>query len=249
MIKKIAVGLFALAMPMMASAAGGGYHLDSANIDSGNEASLQRGARTFVNYCMGCHGLKYMRYNRMAKDLGLPEEAVFDNLIFTTDKSGERSKVGSLMTNTMTVDYAKEVFGTAPPDLSLIARSRGVDWLYTYMRTFYVDESRPVGVNNAVFPGVGMPHVLWELQGVQKPVYEEHDGKQALVGFEIVQEGSMNEREYNKLVRDLVNFLDYAAEPYKKDRQRFGMLALLFLFVFTWFAHKLYKEYWKDVRK
>jgi ubiquinol-cytochrome c reductase cytochrome c1 subunit len=228
--------------------------LDHANIDLGNKASLQRGAKYFVNYCLSCHSAAYQRYNRMGADLGLTEQQVLDNLIFTTDEEGGPTKVGALMDVAMNEGYAKEVFGVVPPNLALTARSRGVDWLYTYLRTFYLDETRPLGVNNLVFPGVGMPHVLWELQGWQKPVYEAHknsagEEEEVITGLEIKEDaqGSMNAEEYDSMVRDLVNFLAYLAEPGKSQRQQIGVWVILFLLVFLVVAFLLKKEYWKDI--
>ena len=236
------------AMAGTAMAAGGsGYPLDHAPIDAGNTSSLQRGAKLFANYCMGCHAASYSRYNRVARDLGIPDDLMRENLIFTTDK-GERTKVGSLMRINMTTDYAKEAFGVVPPDLSLIARSRGSDWLYTFLRTFYVDESRPLGANNALFPGVGMPHVLWELEGLKSADLTKNDqGQDVVTGFTSISEGSQSKAEYDKSVGDLVNFLAYLAEPYAADRQRIGILILLFLFVFAGVAYYAKKEYWSDV--
>ena len=174
--KKLIAILFVLMAPGLAQAAGGKVHLDEANIDLNNQGALQRGAKYFMNYCFGCHAASYHRYNRMARDLGLTEVQLQENLMFTADftknPEGDPAKVGSLMKSAMPAGDSKEWFGNPPPDLTLVARVRGVDWLYTYLRTFYVDESRPFGVNNTTFPNVGMPHVLWELQGWQEPVYK-----------------------------------------------------------------------------
>ena len=249
----IFAGLIATVMPMGALAAGIGFPLDRAPVDFENKASLQRGAQTFMNYCLGCHSADYHRYNRMAIDLDLTEDQVRENLIFTTDASGEPTKVGSLIENNMPDEYAKQVFGVVPPNLTLIAKSRGADWLYTYLRTFYLDSSREtVGVNNKVFPDVGMPHVLWELQGWQKPIYEKatdshgEEHKQ-FVGFEQVTEGKLSPKEYDKLVGDLVNFLAYLSDPYNLQRERTGMWVLAFLVLLAIFAYILKKEYWRDV--
>ena len=221
--KKIILALAVLALPALSVASGGeGYHLMTAPIDSHNKASLQRGAKLFVNYCMGCHSLEHQRYNRMARDIGLTDEQVKENLIFTG------AKVGDTMKNAMRKSEAKGWFGVVPPDLTLIARSRGVDYLYTYLLTFYEDPSRPFGVNNAAFPNAGMPHVLWELQGMQKPVYEKHKNAEGhevetLTGFELVQPGSMNPPQFKESMADLVNFLSYVGEPIKLERQRIGV--------------------------
>jgi ubiquinol-cytochrome c reductase cytochrome c1 subunit len=245
--KKIVIALAFLALPGLSFAAGGeGYPLQKAPIDLHNQASLQKGARLFVNYCMGCHSLEHQRYNRMARDIGLTDEQVRDNLIFTG------AKVGDTMKNAMPKADAKRWFGVAPPDLTVIARSRGVDYLYTYLQTFYQDPSRPFGVNNAVFPNAGMPHVLWQLQGMQKPVYavhKDHEGNEVeiLKGFELAQPGSMSPPEFREAMRDLVNFLAYVGEPIQLERQRLGVWVLLFLGLAFVVFYLLKKEYWKDV--
>jgi ubiquinol-cytochrome c reductase cytochrome c1 subunit len=244
--KTIAAVLLSLA-PLVASAAGGhGVRLMHADNDLADEASLQRGARVFVNYCLSCHSAAYMRYNRMGKDLGLTEEQVTGNLMFAADKVGETMKVA------MRADDAGEWFGTVPPDLTLVARSRGADWLYTYLLTFYDDPTRPFGVNNLAFPQVGMPHVLWELQGRQAPVYKEvthRDGTttREIERLELVQEGQLTEAQYRSAMRDLVNFLEYMGEPVQLERQRLGIWVLGFLVLFFVVAYALKKEYWRDV--
>jgi ubiquinol-cytochrome c reductase cytochrome c1 subunit len=244
MMKRILVLLLAIA-PSWAFAAGGGVHLDKANIDPTNKESLQRGARLFVNYCLSCHAAALMRYERMGKDLGLDEIQVSENLMFTG------GKVGELMTVATSAEDAKEYFGTVPPDLSVIARARGVDWLYTYMRSFYRDDSKIVGVNNLVFPDVGMPHVLWELQGWQEPVIttvKDHDGqKRKEISLELVEPGLMEPREYDRAVRDLVNFLDYMGEPAKYERRELGVKVIMFLVFFLVVAYLMKRDYWKDV--
>jgi len=230
-------------------AAGTGFQLETPRIDQGNQKSLQRGAQTFVNYCMGCHSADYQRYSRLAQDLGLSEEDVADNLIFTTDDAGEPTKVGALMTNTMTTDYGRQAFGVVPPNLALTARSRGVDWIYTYMKTYYVDpEKTTTGVNNLVFPGTAMPHVLWDLQGLQKPVYgEESHGVQPIVGLELETPGRLSPDEYDDLIADLTNFMAYMSDPIKQTRHRVGLYVMLFLFGLLAIAYLLKKEYWKDI--
>ncbi|NIR28582.1 MAG: cytochrome c1 [Gammaproteobacteria bacterium] len=223
-----------------------GVELQEANIDLTNDASLQRGARLFVNYCMGCHSASYMRYNRLAQDLGLTEAQVEANLIF------DDKKVGETMTIALDAEMAEEWFGTAPPDLSVIARARGVDWLYTYLKSFYLDESGSMGVNNLVFPRVGMPHVLWRLQGWQRPVYrtevDEHGREHEVIDhLELVEEGTRTPAEYDRDVRDLVAFLAYVGEPAQLDRRRLGVWVLLFLALMFVVFYALKKDYWKDV--
>ena len=239
--KKLIIALLLGAAPLLAQAAGGGVHLDAADIDMNDKASLQRGARLFVNYCMGCHSAKFQRYNRMAKDLGLSEEQVKENLMFTTDKIGDTMEIA------MKPQDAEKWFGVAPPDLSVIARARGTDWLYTYLRSFYIDESRPFGVNNIVFPDVGMPNVLWQLQGTQKALFADLDGHKIFEGFELVEPGTMSPGEFDRSMRDLTAFLSYVGEPIQMERRAMGKWVLLFIAVFFVLAYLLKKEYWKDV--
>lgn len=209
-------------------------HVDKVEVDITDQASLQRGAKTFVNYCLSCHQAAYMRYNRMAKDLGLTDDQVKDNLMFASDK------VGDTMTVAIRPEDAKKWFGVTPPDLSVIARSRGTDWLYTYLRTFYLDSSRPVGTNNLAFKDVGMPHVLWEQQG-----YQTKDEK---TGELISPENApLSTHEYNQLVYDLVNFLEYIGEPSKLQRMALAKWVLLYLVLFLLIAYPLKKAFWKDI--
>lgn len=228
---------------------------DEVEMDIENKPSLQRGASTFVNYCMGCHSLGYSRYNRVAADLGIPEELMHGNLI-----ADPEVKVGSLMTNAMDSDRAKQWFGAAPPDLTLVARARNPDWLYTFLRNFYRDDTRPYGVNNKVYENVGMPHVLLPLQGLQECVASAGGSEvEPLSGtemetdvdhcgtLEVADEGSLGSEEFDATVYDLVNFLAYVAEPMKAERQRMGVFVLLFIAVFFVFATLLNREYWKDV--
>jgi len=221
---------------------------DEIELDISDQASLQRGAHTYMNYCMGCHSLQYARYNRVAADLGIPEDMMQGNFIFAPE-----TKVGDLMDNAMDSDNAKKWFGAAPPDLTLVARSRSPEWLYTYLRNFYQDDTRPYGVNNRVFPNVGMPHALLELQGLLACAPTEHAGDDmadhgdACGELVVAQEGRMSIDEFDGRIYDLVNFLAYVAEPMKADRQRIGIYALLFLAVFFVFATLLNREYWKDV--
>lgn len=230
-------------IPALTMASGGGHQFpnDDADIDLGNEASLQRGAATFVNYCLSCHTASFMRYSRLANDLGLTEQQVMENLMVS------EGKIGDLMTVAMRRDDAETWFGNTPPDLSVIARAKGADYLYNYLRAFYIDESSSTGMNNSV-KQVSMPHVLWNLQGLQKAVYEESEhGQKHIVGFEIVQPGELSTAEYNAKVRDLVNFLVYLGEPAKLQRYTLGLVIMLFLFVLLVFSYYLKKEFWKDV--
>jgi len=213
--------------------------------DISNTESLQRGARNFMNYCSGCHSLKYLRYNRLATDLKIPESELAGNLMFTSDKAFDT------INSSMPKD-SDAWFGKAPPDLSLMARERGVDYLYSYLKGFYVDKTRPWGVNNLYLPSAAMPDVLAELHGLQKPVFkneqdERGNARMVLVGADAMTPGSMKPEEYDQFVRDTVNFLDYAGEPVKDKRQSMGIFVMLFLLVFFVFAYLLKKEYWKDV--
>lgn len=252
---KVLIITLALLLPATGFAAGGEYTYpdDHIEIDWSDKAAMQRGARLFVNYCMGCHAASYARYNRVGEDLGIPDDLVRDNLVFTTDINGEKTKVGELMKITMTPEYAEQAFGIVPPDLSLVARSRGVNWLYNYLRGFYFDEGREgLGVNNGVFANVGMPHVLVELQGLQRPEYktvtDSHgEEREIIVGFELLEPGSMSPSEFDSAMYDLVAFLDYLAEPYKQTRKNVGKGVIIFLLFFLVLAYWLKREYWKDV--
>jgi ubiquinol-cytochrome c reductase cytochrome c1 subunit len=243
----IALGLSLAASSALGSSAGGGI-IHPANNDVENTASLQRGARNFVNYCMGCHSARYVRYSRLAEDLGLSEAQVIENLMFT----GER--IHDTMRSSISTEDAARWFGVPPPDLTLIARSRGVDYIYSFLKSFYLDPSRPTGVNNLVLPGTSMPHVLWQLQGIQTAVYDgESDAEHNAVhkkfkGFEMVKAGSLTPEEFDQFVRDTVNFLDYIGEPMQLERRNLGMRVLAFLFVFFLLAYFLKKEYWRDVK-
>ena len=227
--------------------------LDKAPINRDDLASLQRGARNFVNYCLGCHSAALQRYQLLANDLGLTEQQVREHLILTTDDQGIPVKVGSVMDNTMDDAYSRSVFGNVPPDLSVIARSRGADWLYTYLRSFYADPTRGGigGANNLVFPNVGMPHVLWELQGVNRAEFTSpsaEDPSPHFVRFVKIVEGSMSGDEFNVFVADLVNFLVYLAEPTRSKRLEAGIWVLLFILLFTGLAWSAKKEFWKNIR-
>ena len=233
-------------VPTLAFAAGGNVRLEAANNDLTDQASLQQGAKLFMNYCAGCHSTQYQRYERVATDLGIPLELMQQNLIFNPD-----AKMGDLMTNSISEQYAAASFGAPTPDLTLVARVRGTDWLYTYLRSFYADPNRPFGVNNVLFPSVGMPHVLEELQGVPRKIYETQmiDGSptQVLMGIESDGSGELNPQQYDNAVRDIVNFLDYSAEPMKLERQRLGLWVMGFIAIFFVLTVLLKKEYWRDV--
>jgi ubiquinol-cytochrome c reductase cytochrome c1 subunit len=238
---------FALGLAAVASAASEGYPLQSAETDVGNLQSLQRGARNFVNYCLGCHSAQYMRYSQLADDLALTEAELRRNLMFTG------MRVYDPMMSAMPPEQARLWFGNAPPDLSLITRSRGEDYVYTFLKSFYADPSRPTGANNGVLPQSAMPHVLAGLQGVQRPRYEtrtDREGRTAehLVGMELIAPGELTPPEFDGFVRDTVAFLEYVAEPAKAERKALGVWVVLFLLMFTAFAWFLYKEYWKDVK-
>lgn len=246
--KKLIAAFLLSAMPMIGMASGG-VHLESANIDLSDEASLQRGVKYFANYCMGCHSMKYVRYGQMAKGTGLTEDEVKDNLMFTDNK-----KTGTQMISSMDPVDASRWFGTAIPDLTLTARLKhgGGDWIYTYLKSFYQDDSRPTGVNNTVFPDVGMPHVLLKLQGLQKAKYKvetDSSGNEHKVfeGFEQVTAGQLSPEEYDNMVRDLTNYMVWASEPVKLERQRLGVWVMIFLGILFVLAYMLKKEYWKDV--
>ena len=243
--KRLVIAGLLLLAPAWVFAASGGIKLEKANIDPNNIQSLQRGARLFVNFCLSCHSAELMRYERIGKDLGIEDKLVEENLMFTG------GKLGDLMTVATANADSKAWFGTVPPDLSVISRARGVDWLYTYMRSFYRDDSKIIGVNNLVFPDVGMPHVLWELQGWQDPVIKtvkDHEGnKKKEVSLELAEPGLMSPREYDRAIRDLVNFLDYMGEPVKHERRSLGVKVIMFLLVFLVVAYLLKREYWKDV--
>ena len=224
--------LIGVLIALPASGAETGYRLDRSPHDPTDVVSLQSGARTFVNYCIGCHGLQYMRYNRL-RDLGLSEAQIRDNLMFTAEK------VGETMRTPMTVKEGKQWFGVPPPDLSVVARSRGADWLYSYLRTFYRDPKTASGWNNQVFPNVAMPHALWGLQGERRL----EDGK-------VVQasQGTQSQTDYDATARDLVNFLVYVGEPSALERKAYGIWTLFVLGILFIFAWLLKREYWKDVK-
>lgn len=224
--------------PLLAFASGAELHLDKAPDRANDMPALQRGAKVFVNYCLNCHSASYMRYNRL-QDIGLTETQIKDNLLFTADKVGEPMRVAMQRAD------AKQWFGAAPPDLTVIARARasefgsGADWLYTYLRTFYRDESRPTGWNNVVFANVGMPHVLWEMQGDQV-MGEDHK-------LHLAKPGKLSAAEYDQMVGDLVGFLKHMGEPMAEFRKRLGVIVLIALGIIFVFAYALKREFWKDI--
>lgn len=227
-----------LFIPLLACGAGAELHLDKAPDRSGDTAALQHGAKLFVNYCLNCHGASYMRYNRLT-DLGLSEQQIKDNLMFTSEKIGEQMKIA------MVPSEAKVWFGVTPPDLTVIARARasefgsGSDWLYTYLRSFYRDDARPTGWNNAIFPNVAMPHILWELQGEQV-MGPDHK-------LQLAKPGKMKPEEYDAAVADLVGYLQYMGEPKAGLRKTLGVIVLIGLGIILVFAYALKREFWKDI--
>lgn len=243
--KTILLALFLITIAIMSSgplmASGGGVPLASANVDVDDVESVQRGAKVFSEYCLSCHSAKFVRFNRIGNDLGMTEEEVMSGL------NNLGLKYGSPMEISMSEDYAKKAFGAAPPDLSLVSRSRGVDWLYTYLTSFYADPSRTTGHNNTVFKDVGMPNIFWKQQGVQKPVYEKHGEDEVLVGVEVTDKGTMNPEEFNSMIRDLVAFLSYIGEPNQSYRKTLGIYVLIFLGLLFVVSYAMKKEFWKDV--
>lgn len=228
--------------PVMGSAQhDGGY--DAPHNDVADTESLQRGVRYFVNYCLGCHSAQYVRYNRVAEDLEISEEELVENLIFTGARPFDT------MTNAMRPEDADRWFGVEPPDMSLLARSRGTDYIYSFLRGFYASADRPTGVDNIVLPGTAMPHVLWELQGVQNAVFTtDANGNEHFENFEPGMPGQLSREQYDAVVRDIVNFLDYISEPMQLQRQALGLRVIAFLLVFLVLAYLLKREIWSDVK-
>jgi ubiquinol-cytochrome c reductase cytochrome c1 subunit len=207
---------------------------------------LQRGAKYFVNYCLGCHSAKYVRYNRLGRDLQLTDKQVIDNLMFTGERPFDTMAIAAKP------EDATRWFGRAPPDLSLMSRARGPDYIYTFLRSFYVDPTSPItGADNVVLPNTAMPDVLWELQGLQRAVFvpdpEEGPGAQKFEKFETIKPGTLTPEEFDQVVRDIVNFLDYVGEPVQRERETLGIRVIAFLLVFLLIAYMLKKEIWKDV--
>ena len=243
----LALALAAFLVAPQALAAGGNVHLEPANLEQDNAASLRRGARNFMNYCSGCHSAKYVRFNTIGKALDLSEEQLIDNLMFNAEKTFETIQAA------MPAADAAVWYGKAPPDLSLMARAKGADYVYNFLKGFYIAEGSPTGVDNTVLPGTSMPHVLWELQGYQAAVFETHEDKDGSVtktfaDFEQLSAGSMDAEDYDDFVRDTVNFLAYIAEPIRSDRRKLGVWVLMFLIFFYILAAQLKKAIWKDVK-
>jgi len=246
--KKLATYLFiaALLLPLtsLTVSAAGGAHVEHSGVNINDTASLQRGAKWYVNYCLGCHTISYMRYNRLAEDLDLTEEMVMENLVFSDAKFGETMDIA------MDEEQAKSWFGKTPPDLSLVGRSRGADWVYSYLLGFYKDENG--GWNNTMLPNASMPHVLWPLQGIQTPVYRQETSEggfthEVIDHFRLTTPGTQSPEEYKNTARDIAAFLDYAGEPAKLKRKGVGVWVILFLAIFTFIAYLLKAEYWRDV--
>ncbi len=236
--KLLSLFLLLLSVNVFAS---GGVDLQEADIDLGDKVSLQRGAKHFVTYCLGCHSAKQIRYLRIAKDLGLDEKHVLKDI------APEGAGIYEQLHSAMNKHDAEKWFGTQPPDLSLIARSRGADWLYSYLKGFYVDKNRPFGVNNAIFEDVGMPNPLWQLQGEQQPIFEVNGEKRVLEKLISSSAGTQSPEEFDRTVNDLVNFLVYVGEPVQLERQEMGKYVIFYLLMFLVISYFLKKEYWKDV--
>ena len=237
-IRRLVIGVAAVVFTAAVQASSGGP-IEHSGVNVDDTAAIQSGAKLFVNYCLSCHSASYMRYNRLAKDLDLSEAQVTGNLIFSDAKFGDTMNIA------MRPEQATQWLGKAPPDLSVIARYRGSDWLYTYMKTFYQDETG--GWNNLLLPNAAMPHVLWQLQGIQKPVYAQHGDQAAIDHLEVVTPGLQSPEEYAVTVRHLVTFLEYLAEPAQLQRRSIGIWVMLFLLVFALFAYALKAEYWRDI--
>ena len=232
--------LLSIILPSTALAASSSVELKPVFIDLGNKASLQRGAQIFFNNCSGCHTLQYHRYSKLVDDLNISEKMVRSNLILTTQKGGEPTKLGSTITNSINHDSIKEAFGVIPPDLTLTARSRGPEWIYTFLTSFYEDNSRPMGVNNILYPNVNMPHVLWYKEGLK--TYDENN--QLILKVD----GQLSQKEYEQEITDLVNFLTYVSEPAQLERYSIGLWVMIFLVFFAFITYLLKIEYWRDIK-
>lgn len=237
--------LCCVAMPAFGAGGGSGPN-ESADIDPDNVKSLQRGAANFMNYCSGCHSAKYVRYKTIGKDLDIPEDMLVDNLMFNAEKTFET------ITASMPADDAARWYGTAPPDLSLMARAKGADYIFNFLKGFYVDPDSPTGVDNVALPGTSMPHVLWELQGYQEAIFDTHEADGVVTStfddFSYVTHGTMDSEDYDDFVRDTVNFLAYMAEPVRGFRVVLGKWVIMYLIFFFVIARMLKKQIWKDVK-
>ncbi|WP_428355494.1 cytochrome c1 [Methyloprofundus sp.] len=238
--KKLLQSCLLLLLPLGVFASGG-MELDSADYDLSDKASLENGAHLYVQYCLGCHSTKYIRYLNLADDFGVEQQEILDEV------APEGAGIYDKMLTAMNGHDAYKWFGVQPPDLSLIARSRGADWLYSYLKGFYMDPTRPLGVNNAIYPAVGMPNPLWKLQGQQKPIYEKVDGQEVITELVLERPGTMSPEKFDKSVNDIVNFLVYAGEPAQLERESMGKYVLFFILMFGVIAYLLKKEYWKDI--
>ena len=242
--KLLFLAVLVLPVTSLSVLAAGGAGLEHSGANINDRASLQRGAKWYVNYCLGCHTISYMRYNRLAEDLELTEDMVMNNLVFTDTKFGQTMDIA------MNPEHAMTWFGKTPPDLSLIGRSRGADWVYSYLLSFYQDETG--GWNNTVLPNASMPNVLWRLQGIQSPVYRQETGEggftsEVIDHFELTTPGTLSPEEFEEAARDIAAFLDYAGEPAKLKRKGIGVWVIMFLALFTFIAYLLKAEYWRDV--
>ncbi len=238
--KKIIYTLLFL-LPLGTLAAAGTVNLQSVDIDLSDFKAIQKGAKHYVNYCLGCHSTKYMRYKRIALDLEIDEDVVLKEI------APEGARIYDQMHTAMNEHDSKKWFGVMPPDLSLIARSRGGDWLYSYLKGFYIDKSKPLGVNNTIFKDVGMPNVLWKLQGIQSPVIRNVKGEEVISYLELKEPGTMSRAAFDQMVTELVNFLVYVGEPVQLERRQMGKYVLFYLLLFGVIAYFLKKEYWKDI--
>ena len=240
--KAIRISILLTAFLVVGAHAASSIELEPANNDPGNINSLQRGARNFMNYCAGCHSAKYVRFNTLGRDLELSEDQLIENLMFNAEQTFDTIQA------TMPLDDAARWFGQPPPDMSLMARARGTDYVYNYLRGFYLDPDSPTGVDNRVLEGTSMPNVLWELQGYQKAIFSKDDhGIEVFERFEQVTEGSISAEEFDEFVRDTTNFLEYIGEPIRSTRRVLGVWVLMFLVVFLIIASMLKKQVWKDV--
>ncbi len=239
--KNLIISLLIALLSSSVSLAAENVKLEKADIDLGDKQALERGAGHYVTYCMGCHSIKYIRYLRLSRDFDIPEKTILE------DVAPIGAGIYDKMLNAMNAHDAKKWFGIEPPDLSLVARSRGADWIKTYLKSFYTDSTKPMGANNIVFPDVGMPNMLWQLQGEQHPVYKMENQKQIIEHLTNDGSGQLSPEQFDDFVDELVNFLVYASEPAQVERQEMGKYVLFFILMFTVIAYLLKKEYWKDI--